>query len=349
MARLSIRSRPANAPDAAEIRVENGVLQGPRPAALSQGTVVEVRDLFYSIPARLKFLKGERAESGAITDVVRRIALAFPEVRFELTGEDRTPTVYEAASDPLARIADVIGKDFADNALALDALREGVGLTGFAGLPNFNRGNALYQFFYVNGRPVRDKMLLSAMRGAYLDAMAKDRHAVAALFLTIDPRDVDVNVHPAKADVRFRDPGLVRGLVVGAIRARLADGGLRSTTSGAEAMLAAFRPAMTAESPRSGTFGQDYRPEARPIGYTPAASPFRPLGSAGGGFASPGPIGGVPPIAPSARVGEQAEETADETFPLGAARAQIDKAFIVAETPDSLVIVDQHAAHERLV
>jgi len=349
VARLSIRSRPANAPDAAEIRVENGVLQGPRPAALSQGTVVEVRDLFYSIPARLKFLKGERAESGAITDVVRRIALAFPEVRFELTGEDRTPTVYEAASDPLARIADVIGKDFADNALALDALREGVGLTGFAGLPNFNRGNALYQFFYVNGRPVRDKMLLSAMRGAYLDAMAKDRHAVAALFLTIDPRDVDVNVHPAKADVRFRDPGLVRGLVVGAIRARLADGGLRSTTSGAEAMLAAFRPAMTAESPRSGTFGQDYRPEARPIGYTPAASPFRPLGSAGGGFASPGPIGGVPPIAPSARVGEQAEETADETFPLGAARAQIDKAFIVAETPDSLVIVDQHAAHERLV
>ena len=160
---------------------------------------------------------------------------------------------------------------------------------------------------------------------------------------------MDVNVHPAKADVRFRDPGLVRGLVVGAIRARLADGGLRSTTSGAEAMLAAFRPAMTAESPRSGTFGQDYRPEARPIGYTPAASPFRPLGSAGGGFASPGPIGGVPPIAPSARVGEQAEETADETFPLGAARAQIDKAFIVAETPDSLVIVDQHAAHERLV
>ena len=156
-------------------------------------------------------------------------------------------------------------------------------------------------------------------------------------------------MHPAKADVRFRDPGLVRGLVVGAIRARLADGGLRSTTSGAEAMLAAFRPAMTAESPRSGTFGQDYRPEARPIGYTPAASPFRPLGSAGGGFASPGPIGGVPPIAPSARVGEQAEETADETFPLGAARAQIDKAFIVAETPDSLVIVDQHAAHERLV
>ncbi|SHJ19255.1 DNA mismatch repair protein MutL [Aureimonas altamirensis DSM 21988] len=350
VARLSIRSRPASAADAAEIRVENGVLQGPRPAALSQGTVVEVRDLFYSIPARLKFLKGERAESGAITDVVRRIALAFPEVRFELTGEDRTPTVYEAASDPLARIADVIGKDFADNALALDALREGVGLTGFAGLPNFNRGNALYQFFYVNGRPVRDKMLLSAMRGAYLDAMAKDRHAVAALFLTIDPRDVDVNVHPAKADVRFRDPGLVRGLVVGAIRARLADGGLRSTTSGAEAMLAAFRPAMTAESPRSGTFGQGYRPEARPIGYTPAASPFRPLGSAaGGGFASPGPMGGVLPIAPSARIGDQTEQTAGETFPLGAARAQIDKAFIVAETPDSLVIVDQHAAHERLV
>ncbi|KHJ55734.1 DNA mismatch repair protein MutL [Aureimonas altamirensis] len=349
VARLSIRSRPANAADAAEIRVENGVLQGPRPAALSQGTVVEVRDLFYSVPARLKFLKGERAESGAITDVVRRIALAFPAVRFELTGEDRTPTVYEAASDPLARIADVIGQDFADNALELDALREGVGLTGFAGLPNFNRGNALYQFFYVNGRPVRDKMLLSAMRGAYLDAMAKDRHAVAALFLTIDPRDVDVNVHPAKADVRFRDPGLVRGLVVGAIRARLADGGLRSTTSGAEAMLAAFRPATTTQKLDFGSNARHDRPEPRPTGYTPATSPFRPLGNTAHGLSSPGPMGGMPPLAPSARVGEQAEETAGETFPLGAARAQIDKAFIVAETPDSLVIVDQHAAHERLV
>lgn len=349
VARLSIRSRPADAADAAEIRVENGVLQGPRPAALSQGTVVEVRDLFYSIPARLKFLKGERAESGAITDVVRRIALAFPDVRFELTGEDRNPTVYEAASDPLARIADVIGKDFADNALELDALREGVGLTGFAGLPNFNRGNALYQFFYVNGRPVRDKMLLSAMRGAYMDAMAKDRHAVAALFLTVDPRDVDVNVHPAKADVRFRDPGLVRGLVVGAIRARLADGGLRSATSGSEAMLAAFRPAMTTQSLSFGSNAQHYRPEPRPTGYTPAASPFRPLGGTAQGLSSPGPMGGVPPIAPSARVGEHAAQTTDEAFPLGAARAQIDKAFIVAETPDSLVIVDQHAAHERLV
>lgn len=349
VARLSIRSRPANAADAAEIRVENGVLQGPRPAALSQGTVVEVRDLFYSIPARLKFLKGERAESGAITDVVRRIALAFPAVRFELTGEDRTPTVYEAASDPLARIADVIGQDFADNALELDALREGVGLTGFAGLPNFNRGNALYQFFYVNGRPVRDKMLLSAMRGAYMDAMARDRHAVAALFLTIDPRDVDVNVHPAKADVRFRDPGLVRGLVVGAIRARLADGGLRSTTSGAEAMLAAFRPATTTQKLDYGSNAPHDRPEPRPTGYTPATSPFRPLGNTAHGLSSPGPMGGMPPLAPSARVGEQAAETTDETFPLGAARAQIDKAFIVAETSDSLVIVDQHAAHERLV
>lgn len=348
VARLSIRSRPAKAAEAAEIRVENGVLQGPRPTALSQGTVVEVRDLFYSIPARLKFLKGERAESGAITDVVRRIALAFPEVRFELTGEDRTPTVYEAATDPLARIADVIGKDFADNALELDALREGVGLTGFAGLPNFNRGNALYQFFYVNGRPVRDKMLLSAMRGAYMDAIAKDRHAVAALFLTIDPRDVDVNVHPAKADVRFRDPGLVRGLVVGAIRARLSDGGLRSSTSGSEAMLAAFRPATTQQM-AFGAAATSYRPEPRPTAYTPATSPFRPLGGGVGGFSAPGPMGGVPPLAPSARVSEPTEEQTAASFPLGAARAQIDKAFIVAETPDSLVIVDQHAAHERLV
>ncbi|KAA0972216.1 DNA mismatch repair endonuclease MutL [Aureimonas fodinaquatilis] len=354
VARLTLRSRHRESgADAHEIRVQNGQVEAPRPAALSQGTVVEVRDLFYSVPARLKFLKGEKAESSAITDVVRRMAIAFPQVRFELTGEDRTPTVFEATSDPLARIAAVVGKEFGENALQLDALREGVELTGFAGLPTFNRGNALFQFFYVNGRPVRDKSLLSAIRGAYADVVARDRHPVAVLFLTLDPRDVDVNVHPAKADVRFRDPGLVRGLVVGAIRALLADSGIRASTTGASGLMAAFRSGAAEEGgSRMPSFASDYRPEPRPGNYTPASSPFRPLAS-GGGFASNGTLHGFEPQArsepkPDAEPRPSQASPAPD-FPLGAARAQIDKAFIVAETSDSLVIVDQHAAHERLV
>lgn len=361
VARLSLRSRPRGAEDAAEIRVDNGVVDGPRPAALSQGTVVEVRDLFYSVPARLKFLKSERAESSAITDVVRRIAIAFPQVRFELTGEDRTPTILDATEDPLRRIADVMGKDVHDNVLALDAEREGVALSGYAGLPTYNRGNALYQFFYVNGRPVRDKMMLSAIRGAYMDTVPRDRHPVAALFLTIDPRDVDVNVHPAKADVRFRDPGLVRGLIVGAIRERLSAGGLRASTRGASDMLTAFRaepgpsvsePVGFDVKPRN-AFSSGYRAEPAPGGYTPELSPFRPLGAAGRaqGMSDPGPLGGSPTLdrfQPQAR-SEPSAPAEQPDYPLGAARAQIDKAFIVAQTQDSLVIVDQHAAHERLV
>ncbi|WP_062206998.1 DNA mismatch repair endonuclease MutL [Aureimonas sp. AU12] len=364
VARLSLRSRANGAAGAHEILVQGGRQDGPRPASLGAGTVIEVRDLFHAVPARLKFLKSDRAESAAITEVVRRIALAFPAVRFELTGEDRTQTILEAVAPgrETDRIAQVIGTDFTENAFALDAVREGVRLTGHAGLATFHRGNALHQYAYVNGRPVRDKMILSAIRGAYADAMARDRHPVCVLFIDLDPRDVDVNVHPAKADVRFRDPGLIRGLIVGAIRATLANIALRGSTEGAGGLMARFRPGVLPAPTGGAGAEQQIAPAAAPRGigggfgerhagdYDLAASPFRPLAAEPSAHSRRAASARFEGFTPSARAATPTETAsgADE-FPLGAARAQIDRAFIVAETHDSLVIVDQHAAHERLV
>jgi DNA mismatch repair protein MutL len=333
-ARLTIASRRKGEPDAFEIAVEGGRASAIRPAALGGGTRVEVRDLFFATPARLKFLKSERAESSAITDVVRRLALAHPEIRFALAGEDRTTTDYPAVTGDaarLTRIGQVIGEDFARNAVAIDAMREGVLLEGFTSLPTFSRGNGLAQYFFVNGRPVKDKQLLGALRAAYADVMKRERHPVAALFLTLDPGQVDVNVHPTKAEVRFRDPGLVRGLIVGAVREALGVGGRRGSTSGAEATIAAFRPAMA-------------RPQ-RPVPFN-----WRADGNAAlaGGFGEP-TQGAFTGVEPSAEANVAAADPAIVARPLGAARAQIHETYIVAQTEDGLVIVDQHAAHERLV
>ena len=287
VARLSMKSRAAGAADAFEVVVKAGQPAEPRPAALSCGTVVEVRDLFQAVPARLKFLKSDRAENAAISDVLRRVAIAFPQVRFELSGPDRSRLVFEAVDgdDPLARIAAVLSEEFADNALPVDAAREDVELRGFAGLPTYHRGNALQQFFYVNGRPVRDKMLLSALRGGYADVLARDRHPVAVLFLSLDPALVDVNVHPAKADVRFRDPGLVRGLVVGALRQAFAETGLRASTADAAGLLARGRPdggsaarGFPQPAPRRfDGFAPGGFAAPRQAGYTPGSSVYRPL------------------------------------------------------------------------
>ncbi|RIX99602.1 DNA mismatch repair endonuclease MutL [Aureimonas flava] len=357
VARLSLRSRARGADGAHEILVHGGRQDGPRPAALSGGTAIEVRDLFHAVPARLKFLKSDRAESAAITEVVRRIAIAFPGVRFELTGEDRSPLVLPAVEEAqaLERVSAIVGDSFADNAFALDAGREGVFLAGHAGLPSFHRGTAQHQYVYVNGRPVRDRLILSAIRGAYADVMPRDRHPVCVLFLQVDPRDVDVNVHPAKADVRFRDPGLVRGLVVGAIRAELARLSLRGSTEGAEGLMARFRtgvvaepapvrhegaPALAPAPAMRSSFAFGERPVAP---YDPARSPSRPLD------APPARFGGFQPSARADGLEEAPAAPARGEFPLGAARAQIGRAFIVAETDDSLVLIDQHAAHERLV
>lgn len=341
VARLTITSRPAGASHGAEIGVFGGKLQPVKPAAVNQGTVVEVRDLFFATPARLNFMKTERAEASAISDVVRRMAVAFPGVRFVLSGSDRTTLEFPSTGDDrLARIAQVLGRDFRDNAIEIDAEREGARLTGFAGVPTFNRGNSLQQYAFVNGRPVQDKLIWSALRAAYAETIPQGRYPVAVLSLTVDPDVVDVNVHPAKSDVRFRDPGLIRGLIIGAIRQALAQDGDRASTTGGSGLMRAFRP----EQPRPST------------PWNPTASPYRPMD-----FGAPSPAFREAPqaafatmAAPSARAAVFETETVsapqpEKPHPLGAARAQLHENYIVAQTEDGLVIVDQHAAHERLV
>ncbi|MCW5709579.1 DNA mismatch repair endonuclease MutL [Shinella sp.] len=344
VAKLSLLSRTAEAGEGAEISVTGGRVEPVRPAAANRGTVVEVRDLFFATPARLKFLKSEKAEASAIADVVRRMAIAFPHVRFVLSGSDRTTLEFPATgSDRLARIAQVLGRDFRDNAIEIDAAREGVRLTGFAGVPTFNRGNSLNQFAFVNGRPVQDKLIWSALRAAYAETIPHGRYPVAVLAIEIDLALVDVNVHPAKSDVRFRDPGLVRGLIIGAIREALAREGDRAATTGAAGLMRAFRP-------------EAQRPQTP---WSPAASPYRPFETAGAAaphfserqagfadFAAPS-ARGEPAFAPPSTAPR--DEEPPQRHPLGAARAQLHENYIVAQTEDGLVIVDQHAAHERLV
>ncbi|MGA1800816.1 DNA mismatch repair endonuclease MutL [Rhizobium sp. HT1-10] len=346
VARLTISSRRPDGADGAEIAVAGGRLLHLRPAAANPGTIVEVRDLFFATPARLKFLKTERAEAAAITEVVKRMAIAFPHVRFVLSGSDRTTLEFPATGDDrLARVAQVLGADFKDNAIALDAERESVGLTGFAGVPTFNRGNGAHQYAFVNGRPVQDKQILSAIRGAYAETIPAGRYPVAVLSITIDPALVDVNVHPAKSDVRFRDPGLVRGLIVGAIREALARDGDRAATTGGDGLLRAFR---------GGASPSGWRAAPPSAPWSAETSPSRPYSPSGAfGFAEPSQsmFGGV--SMPTARMEAVAADVVRDEPPahyrLGAARAQIHANYIVAQTEDGLVIVDQHAAHERLV
>jgi DNA mismatch repair protein MutL len=361
ISRLSLKSRTAQADSGFEITVNGGRMDGPRPTAMNGGTIAEVRDLFFATPARLKFMKTDRAEASAISDIVKRVAIAFPHIRFSLAGSDRTPLELAAtgigSAGMLERISQVLGKEFPENAIAIDAERDGVRLTGFAGIPAFNRANSLHQFAYVNGRPVRDKQIWGAIRGAYADVISRDRHPVVVLFLNLDPALVDVNVHPAKADVRFRDPGLVRGLIVGAIRQALGQSGIRAATSGAEAMLQSFR--MGGAEPLRPTPQAQHWQGSPSINqnYTTQQSAFRPItpdlapSYAGSGFAEPlrSFLTEADVLATDMRASTAEVPQALLTSPLGAARAQIHANYIVSQTEDSLIIVDQHAAHERLV
>src|SRR5437764_10554619 len=343
-ARLTIATRHADETHAWAIEVDAGRKSDVKPAALGQGTRVEVRDLFYATPARLKFLKSERAESEAVRDVVRRLAMTRPDVAFTLAGEARAPVTWAAAMPGavgrLARLGDVLGPEFRANALAIAGGREGLSLDGYAALPTFTRGNALAQYLFVNGRPVRDKLLLGAVRAAYADYLPRDRHPIVALFVTLDPREVDVNVHPAKAEVRFRDAGLVRSLLIRALQEALAREGQRASTTGGSATIAAFRAAAL---PRR---GWDWRRSpARPIDQRgmPARAP------AAGGFAQAAQAAfdvGAPSA--DARLADIPQPDLLEK-PLGAARAQVHETYIVAQTREGIVIVDQHAAHERIV
>jgi DNA mismatch repair protein MutL len=339
-ARLAITTRHRSEPHAWTLTVDAGVKSAVKPAALGQGTTVEVRDLFYATPARLKFLKTDRSEADAVREVVRRLAMSRPDVAFTLAGEERAPVTWARAADDLARLGDVLGSDFRANAFAVEAEREGVQLSGFAGLPTLSRANSLGQYLFVNGRPVRDKVLFGAVRAAYADYLPRDRHPVLALFVTLPAREVDVNVHPAKTEVRFRDGALVRGLIVRALKEALAREAGRTATTGGGATIAAFRPA---SSPRRGAYDWRHSP-ARPPGFVPSR------GGAALGFAEAAQAAfdvGTPAADAAIATFEPAADLIDR--PLGAARAQIHETYIVAQTRDGLVIVDQHAAHERIV
>lgn len=343
VAMLSIKSRLHSGDEGSKINVEGGRISGPMPAACNPGTRVEVRDLFYATPARLKFMKSERAESTAVNDVVRRIALASPAVAFSLSGTERRILEYPAcnadAEGRKRRIGQVLGQEFADNSIALNVERDGVSITGLVSLPSFHRGSASHQFAYVNGRPIKDRQVLGALRAAYSDTLVRDRYPVAVLFIDIDPALVDVNVHPAKAEVRFRDPGLVRGLIVSGVRHALEQSGVRSSTSAAQAMTNAFSTGnYTAPKHQHFDHTQSWqRPLDNPSGFAEAAQSH------------------MTDLTPQVRDLANAHvANADDTastheFPLGAARAQVHDTYIVSQTNNSVVIVDQHAAHERLV
>ena len=348
VARLTVTSRTADADSAWEINVEGGAVSGPEPAAHPPGTRVEVRDLFYATPARLKFLKAPQTERNHVVDAVRRLAMAHPGIAFSLSeGERRILKLPPAQGDLLSarldRLDAIMGNDFGANALPIEAAREGIKLTGHIGLPTLNRGNAQMQFLFVNGRPVRDKLLQGAVRAAYRDFLAHDRHPLLALFLDIPPQAVDVNAHPAKTEVRFRDPGLVRGLIVSALKHALAEAGHRASTTVGSAALGAMRPAdapRTGFLPRQPAGGGVPRSMAGNTALAEAAHGFhRPLDQADHGSHV------TTPSAPEAAY--QAND--DGHYPLGAARAQLHETYIVAQTDEGIVIVDQHAAHERLV
>lgn len=336
---LSIASRPAAAGSGLRLEITAGQKRGPMPHPMNRGTIVEVRDLFAAVPARRKFLKSDRAETGAITDVVRRLAMANPEIHFSLDGADRGSLNWPAQTGPDAlanRLGQVMGADFAANAVALGLARHGVVVAGLAGLPTYSRANSLSQFYFVNGRSVRDKVLVGAVRAAYADFLFRDRFPVIAVFIAIEPGEVDVNVHPAKAELRFRDAGAVRSAVIRAVGEALDAAGFRASSKVADEVIEAFR------APGAASRAPD-RQMAGVKGYTSGfqSAPTAPYpGTDFAGFAEP-----------SARteIAPQIDASPAETFPLGGARAQMFENFIVAQSGDALVLVDQHAAHERLV
>ena len=340
--RLTIASRAQGAPGV-EIGVSGGRQSEIKPTAGNTGTTVTLRDLFYATPARLKFLRTDRAEAQAISDVVKRLAMAEPFVQFvlrDVSGGSKGREIFRADAEQgelfgalHGRLARVLGREFADNALAIDAEREGLHLTGYAALPTYSRGSAVAQYLFVNGRPVRDKLLVGALRAAYFDFLSRDRHPAAALFLDCDPSLVDVNVHPAKSEVRFRDPGLARGLIVSALRHALAEAGHRASSTVSQATLGAMKP-----EPVGARVYQMDRPSyaARSGAYSAQMPVFEETAM---------PFGRVEEVSAA----EEQAEASEADYPLGTARGQVHENYIIAQTETGIVIVDQHAAHERLV
>jgi len=350
--RLTVTSRTPGADSGWYVVVAGGRKDGPVPAPHPRGTRIEVRDLFFATPARLKFLKSAQTELSYCVDAIERLAMAYPDITFTLTADGKQRlnlpaglTQGDLFDAHLERLGVILGKEFAANAVPVAAERESIKLYGYIGVPTFSRGNALAQYLFVNGRPVRDRLLVGAVRGAYQDFLAPNRHPYVVLFLDLTQRDVDVNVHPAKAEVRFRDAGLVRGLMVGALKHALAEAGHRASTTVANNALAAFQ-AHT---------GQGFVPMGNGHGgsqasYTAAYGMQAPLDDNQGlsDGEAPSSLFAVSPSAPDGAPVE-AVEADYRSHPLGVARAQVHETYIVAQTSDGIVIVDQHAAHERLV
>lgn len=355
VARVHIQTKDKNSGESWEISCDAGKKSPVSPSAHPKGTRIEVRDLFFSTPARLKFQKSERAEFSAAKDILSRLAMAYPQVSFTLTHDGKSKLNLPAVLDQQSRLASILGREFGENAMEINAEREEVTLSGFAALPTYHRGTAQFQYLFVNGRAVKDKLLTGCVRAAYMDVLHRDRHPVVALFLTLPASDVDVNVHPAKAEVRFRDPQLIRGMIISALKHAIHQGGFQTASTVSHNTLGAFRPMGVAEQsnenapalpmhrgvhkavPSSYTYNTAPAPQSLHLGESET-----PAFAAQNGLAYD--------ILPSARAEEIPEsDITPQSFPLGAARAQLHENYIVAQTENGLVIVDQHAAHERLV
>lgn len=349
VARINIQTRQKDG-EGWQINVEGGKKGEVSPSSYPAGTQIEVRDLFFATPARLKFLKSERAEFMAVKDTLTQLAMANHAIAFRLTHDGKESFHYPAVSDSQNRLAKILGREFGENSIAINAEREGLKVSGYAGLPTLHRGTSQYQFLFVNGRPVKDKLLYGCVRAAYADVLHGGRHPMLALFVNVPPDEVDVNVHPAKAEVRFRDPGLVRGMIISALKLALHENGARASSSVSQAALGKFQSDYTQGGPRLPLHRGGSAPVPRSYayssgGYGNLAENIQENYAPQGSF--------IEDIAPTARMEmgiDEPEKVAElQSFPLGAARAQVHENYIIAQTPEGMVVVDQHAAHERLV
>jgi DNA mismatch repair protein MutL len=348
VSRMKISSRRKNSHDAWEINVEGGNKSDIIPSSQPEGTTIEIKDLFFATPARLKFLKSDRAEYSAVKDTVTRLAMAFPSISFRLTHQGKAsfhfPRSNGNLTDPICeRLSSILGNSFTENTMTIEAERENIKLSGFASIPTFNRGTSTHQYLFINGRPVKDKLLFGALRGAYSDVLARDRHPLVALFIDIPAREVDINVHPTKAEVRFRDPAIVRGLIVSSIKHALHDNGFRASTTTSIQALGAMHAPSAANAPSMPLHsGMSYN--RNNYGNTaPKPMSFAVEDAAGQAFEAFAPSGKFEEINEPADIEQEAL-----SYPLGAARAQVHETYIVSQTRDGFVLVDQHAAHERL-